>query len=159
MFCEYVLGGGTGSFNKHLAKKYGITKETHAASGRGITCGSRQWNIPGKGMPFKYNRNEMIDEFSKYVICDELPFNHGESKACEYYTRKTLQPQYRVIPRNTLKRRTIKLYESKRYELVEMFKSFNGRVSITTDIWFASPHLEPYMYIITHWIDHNWFIQ
>ena len=98
-----MLGGGTGSFNKHLAKKHRITKETHATSGNRTTSGSRQWkmDIPGGGMPFKYNRNEMIDEFSKYVICDELPFNHGESKAFEYYTRKTLQPQYRVIPRNT----------------------------------------------------------
>ncbi|XP_057538639.1 uncharacterized protein LOC130816073 [Amaranthus tricolor] len=39
-------GGGTGSFNKHLAKKHGITKETHAASGSGTTSGSRQWDIP-----------------------------------------------------------------------------------------------------------------
>ena len=101
----------------------------------------------------------MIDEFSKNVICDELPFNHGESKACEYYTRKTLQPQYRAILRNTLKRRTIKLYESKCYELVEMFKYFNGRVSITTDIWSAPLHLKPYMCVTAHWIDHNWFIQ
>ena len=49
----------------------------------------------------------MIDEFSKYVISDELEFNHGESKAYEYYIRKTLQPQYRVILRNPLKRHTI----------------------------------------------------
>ena len=40
VFCEYVLGGGTGSFNKHLAKKHGITKETHAASGSGTTSGT-----------------------------------------------------------------------------------------------------------------------
>lgn len=64
MFCEYVLGGGTGSFNKHLAKKHGITKETHAASGSGTTSGSRQWDIPSTGMYFKYNRTDMIDEFS-----------------------------------------------------------------------------------------------
>ena len=101
-------------------------------------------------MPFKYNRIEMIDKFSKYVICDELSFNHSECKACEYYTSKTLQPQYRGIPRNTLKRRTIKLYESKRYELVEMFKSFNGRISITSDIWSGPPHLEPYMCVTAH---------
>ena len=43
-------------------------------------------------MPFKYNNNEMIDEFAKCVISDELPFNLGESNAREYYTRKTLQP-------------------------------------------------------------------
>ena len=65
MFCEYVLGGGTDSFNKHLAKKYGITKETHATSGSGTTSGSRQWDILDGGIPFKYNnRNDMIDEVS-----------------------------------------------------------------------------------------------
>ncbi|XP_057539293.1 uncharacterized protein LOC130817547 [Amaranthus tricolor] len=137
---NFARGGGTGSFNKNLAKKHGITKETHAASRSGTTIGSRQWDIPSTGMPFKYNRNDMINEFSKYVICDELPFNHGESRAYERYTRKTLQPQYRAISRSTLKRRTIKLYESMRYELVEMFKAFNGRVSITTDIC-PLPHI------------------
>ena len=40
-----------------------------------------------------------------------------------------------------------------------MFKYFNGRVNITTDIWFASQHLKPYMCIIVHWTDHNWVIQ
>ncbi|XP_057525195.1 uncharacterized protein LOC130804680 [Amaranthus tricolor] len=110
---SFTRGGGTGSFNKHLAKKHGITKETHAASGSGTTSGSRQtqWDIPNTGMPFRYNRNDMIDEFSRYVICDELPFNHGESRAYERLTRQQLQPQYRAIPRSTLKRRTIKLYE------------------------------------------------
>ena len=55
MHCEYVLGGGMGSLNKHLAKKHGITKETHAATGSGTTSGSRQWtmDIPGGGMPFE----------------------------------------------------------------------------------------------------------
>jgi hAT family protein/uncharacterized protein DUF4413 len=165
VFCEYVLGGGTGSFNKHLAKKHGITKETHAASGSGTTSGSgqQQWatDFPGGpgGTPFRYNRDEMIDEFSKYVIGDELPFNHGESHRYEYFNRKCLQPQFRAIPRNTLKRRTIKLYEAKRYELTQMFKTFDGRVSLTTDIWSAPPHLEPYMCVTAHWIDRNWSIQ
>ncbi|XP_057550542.1 uncharacterized protein LOC130828594 [Amaranthus tricolor] len=96
---NFARGGGTGSFNKHLAKKHGITKETHAASGSGTTSGTgsrqTQWDIPSTGMPFRYNRNDMIDEFSRYVICDELPFNHGESRAYDRYARKTMQPQYR----------------------------------------------------------------
>ncbi|XP_057518680.1 uncharacterized protein LOC130799565 [Amaranthus tricolor] len=89
---NFARGGGTGSFNKHLAKKHGITKETHAASGSGTTSGTEsrqtQWDIPSTGMPFRYNRNDMIDEFSRYVICDELPFNHGESRAHERYAKK-----------------------------------------------------------------------
>ena len=42
-----------------------------------------------------------------------------------------LQPQYRVILRYTLKRCTTKLYELEHYELVEMFTSCNGRISVT----------------------------
>ena len=30
-------------------------------------------------MPFNYNRNEIIDEISKYKISDEISFNRGES--------------------------------------------------------------------------------
>ncbi|XP_057541620.1 uncharacterized protein LOC130820312 [Amaranthus tricolor] len=53
---SFTRGGGTGSFNKHLAKKHGITKETHAASGSGTTSGSRQtqWDIPSTDMMEKW---------------------------------------------------------------------------------------------------------
>ncbi|XP_057519384.1 RNA polymerase II degradation factor 1-like [Amaranthus tricolor] len=43
---NFSRGGGTRFFNKHLAKKHGITKETHVASGSGTISGSRQWDIP-----------------------------------------------------------------------------------------------------------------
>ncbi|XP_057545965.1 uncharacterized protein LOC130824959 [Amaranthus tricolor] len=37
---SFTRGGGTGSFNKHLVKKHGITKETHATSDSGTTSGN-----------------------------------------------------------------------------------------------------------------------
>ena len=49
-----------------------------------------------EGMPLNYNRNEMIDKFSRYVITEKMLINHGKSQAYEYFTRQTLQPQYRV---------------------------------------------------------------
>ena len=88
---------------------------------------------PGAGMPFVYNRERMIDEFSKYVILDELSFSHGESPNFEYFNRVSMQPAYRRIPRNTLKRHTQKLYLSYRANLIEMFRNFDGRVSATSD--------------------------
>ena len=69
--------------------------------------------MSGRGMPFNYNRNEMIEEPFKNVNGDEMSFNHGESYTYEYFNRKTLQPQYRAVPINTLQRRIIKLYEHK----------------------------------------------
>ena len=38
--CVYVLSSGTRSFNKHLAKKHGVTKETHATSANETTIES-----------------------------------------------------------------------------------------------------------------------
>ena len=46
--------------------------------------------MPGGGMTFNYNRNEMIDEFSRYLITQDMPFNHDESQAYEYVNRKSI---------------------------------------------------------------------
>lgn len=40
-----------------------------------------------------------------------------------------------------------------------MFKSFNGKISLTSDIWYVPLHCEPYMFVTAYWIHHNWFIQ
>lgn len=113
---------------------------------------------PGAGMPFVYNRDRMIDEFSKYVILDELPFTHGESPNFEHFNRVAMQPAFRRIPRNTLKRRTIKLYNSYRAYLMEMFRTYDGRVSITSDCWTSFVG-EPFICVTVHWIDDEWFLQ
>lgn len=44
-------------------------------------------------------------------------------------------------------------------ELLEMFKFFNGKIILTTDLWSSISHSEPYICVTTHLMDHNWFIQ
>ncbi|XP_057522637.1 uncharacterized protein LOC130802647 [Amaranthus tricolor] len=61
---NFARGGGTGSFNKHLAKKHGITKETHATSGSGTISGtgSRQTHVQCTGPSddqFLHRRNRI----------------------------------------------------------------------------------------------------
>ncbi|XP_057518601.1 uncharacterized protein LOC130799505 isoform X2 [Amaranthus tricolor] len=67
---NFARGGGTGSFNKHLVKKHGITKETHAASGSGTTSGSgsrqTQWDIPS---------TDMMEKWKAYFT--EFPYIYG----------------------------------------------------------------------------------
>ena len=59
--------------------------------------------------------------FFEYVISDKMWFSQDESQNYEYFNRKALQPQFRAVFRNTLKRRTLKLYEKKHFDLIEMF--------------------------------------
>ena len=109
-------------------------------------------------MPFSYNKDRMIEEFAKYMIADELPFNHGESKNLEYFNRVALQPLYRAVPRNTLKRHTQSQYYEERGKLMEMFRNLDCRVCLTTDTW-SSLQDEPFMCVTAHWIDDNWILQ
>ena len=48
LFKSTMLVGVDGSQQKHLAKKYEITKKTHAESVSGTTSGSRQTQLGGQ---------------------------------------------------------------------------------------------------------------
>ncbi|KAL2929027.1 Zinc finger BED domain-containing protein RICESLEEPER 2, partial [Bienertia sinuspersici] len=47
---------------------------------------------------------ERFLNFGKFIIVDELPFSFGKSSNYEYFNSVALQPQYRKVARNTLKR-------------------------------------------------------
>ncbi|KAL2934696.1 putative AC transposase, partial [Bienertia sinuspersici] len=49
---------------------------------------------------------DKLNYTGKFIIADELPYSFGESSNYEYFNRVALQPQYRKVPRNTLKRYT-----------------------------------------------------
>ncbi|KAL2899901.1 putative AC transposase [Bienertia sinuspersici] len=115
-------------------------------------------DMPGAGMPFVYNRDSQIVEFGKFIIADELPFSFDESPNYEYFNRVALQPQYRRVPRNTLKRRTPQSYYAYRGYLMEMFLTYDGRVSLTSDTW-TSTYGEPFVCVTAHWMDDNWLLQ
>ncbi|KAL2892997.1 putative AC transposase, partial [Bienertia sinuspersici] len=67
----------------------------------------------------------MITESSKFVIAGELSFSFGESPNYEYFNRVAIQPQYRRVPRNTLKRHTQQAYYGYRDYLMEMFRTYD----------------------------------
>ena len=111
----HAKGGDTGTLDRHLSKYHGITKQSHESGmTRGespqqqIQIGDFMSSSHGGGMPFAYNRDKMIEDFATYVILDELPFSHGESPNLEYMIKHSLNPAFRRIPRNTLKRHTQK---------------------------------------------------
>ncbi|KAL2900024.1 Zinc finger BED domain-containing protein RICESLEEPER 3 [Bienertia sinuspersici] len=117
--------------SRHLRNEHGLgpkSEEGSSSSGQ-----AQLHDMPGAGMPFVYNRDRMIAEFDKFIIDDELPFSFGESSNYEYFKRVALQPKYRKVPRNILKRRTQQSYYAYRGYLMEMFCTYDGRVNLTSD--------------------------
>ncbi|KAL2935254.1 putative AC transposase [Bienertia sinuspersici] len=82
----------------------------------------------------------------------------GVSPNYEYFNRVALQPQYRRVPRNTLKRHTQQAYYAYKSYLMEMFRTYDGRVNLTSDTC-TSTYEEPFVCVTGHWIDDDWLLQ
>ncbi|KAL2898471.1 Zinc finger BED domain-containing protein RICESLEEPER 2, partial [Bienertia sinuspersici] len=157
---KWQKNDGTGTMSRHLRSEHGLGAEGEEGSSGG---GQDQLHgyasdMPGTSMPFVYNRDRMITEFGKFIIADELPFSFGESPNYEYFNRVALQPQYRRVPRNTLKRHTQQAYYAYRSYLMDMFRIYDGCVSLTSDTW-TSTYGEPFVCVTVHWINDDWAME
>ncbi|KAL2935455.1 Zinc finger BED domain-containing protein RICESLEEPER 1 [Bienertia sinuspersici] len=126
---KWQKNDGTGTMSRHLRSEHGLEpggKEGSSGSGQAQLHGYAS-DMPSAGIPFVYNRDRMITEFVKFIIADEFPFSFGESPNYEYFNRVALQPQYRRVPKNTLKRHTQQAYYAYRSYLMEIFRTYDGR--------------------------------
>ena len=123
----YATNQGTGTYARHLKNAHQITKEEPLERGQAQIAG---YTTPGAGI-FVYNRDRMIDGMAKLVCRDELPFSHGESANFEEFAQTQLNPQFRRVPRNTLKDRMVKMYRKQRTELMNMFHKLDSHVALT----------------------------
>ena len=160
---SYARGTGTGTLSRHLENIHSITMASHESgeARRGpqqSQLGGFMTSTGGGGMPFSYSRDRMIESFATFVTLDELPFSHGESDNLEYMMKTTINPAFRKIPRNTLKRHTITQYHCARAQLIEFFREFDGMVSLTSDCWSSSQG-EPYICVTVHWIGVDYMLQ
>ncbi|KAL2942307.1 putative AC9 transposase, partial [Bienertia sinuspersici] len=157
---KWQKNDGTGTMSQHLRSEHGLGPEGEEGSSGGGQAQLQRYasDMPGAGMPFIYNTDRMIAEFGKFVIADEFLSSFGESPNYEYSNRVALQPQYRRVPRNTLKRRTQQSYYAYRGYLMETFRTYDGHVSLTSDTW-TSTYGEPFVCVTAHWIDDDWLLQ
>ncbi|KAL2905535.1 putative AC transposase, partial [Bienertia sinuspersici] len=88
---KWQKNDGTGTMSRHLRSEHGLGPEGEEGSSGGGQAQLHGYasDMPGAG---------------KFIIADELPYSFGESSNYEYFNRVALQPQYRKVPRNTLKR-------------------------------------------------------
>ncbi|KAL2920563.1 Zinc finger BED domain-containing protein RICESLEEPER 2 [Bienertia sinuspersici] len=142
---KWQKNDGTGTMSRHHRSEHGLGPEGEEGSSGG---GQAQLHGYASDMP----------DAGKFIIADELPYSFGESSNYEYFNRVALQPQYRKVPRNTLKRRTQQSYYAYRGYLMEMFCTYDGRVSLTSDTW-TSTYGEPFVCVTAHWIDDDWLLQ
>jgi len=68
----------------------------------------------------------------------------------------SLNPNFKLISRNTLKSDILKLFESSKARLKKVFEDHSGRIAITTDMWTTSQQKKDDMAETAHFIDEQW---
>ncbi|KAL2899624.1 putative AC9 transposase, partial [Bienertia sinuspersici] len=140
---KWQKNDGTSTMSRHLRSEHGLGPEGE----EGATAADK---LNYTGM--------LLTCPAQFIIADELPFSFAESPNYEYFNRVALQSQYRRVPRNTLKRHTQQAYYAYSGYLIEMFRIYDGRVSLTFDTW-TSTYGEQFVYVTAHWIDDDWLQQ
>ena len=67
-----------------------------------------------------------------------------------------LQPLFKVVSRNTIKKDILDMYEVQKISLMNSFQQGQSRIAVTTDMWTANHQKKGYMAVTVHYIDDNW---
>jgi len=107
---------------------------------------------------YVFNQQTTRYALCKMIILYEYPISMvdhiGFKEFCD-----DVQPLFKVISRNTLKKDIMKDYNAKKEKMKLMLSRIQIRVAITTDTWTATNQNRGYMTIITHFIDDLWRLQ
>ncbi|XP_058081736.1 zinc finger BED domain-containing protein RICESLEEPER 2-like [Magnolia sinica] len=103
---------------------------------------------------YKYNKEQVNEWTTKFIITDERPFQMVESPTFVEFAR-CLNPRYEKVSRTTIKRVCMKMYESEKLKLKGQLESIS-RISLTSDLWTASNQRKGYMSLTAHYVDAEW---
>ena len=74
-------------------------------------------------------------------------------------TPTSLQPLFRMVSRNTIKKDILSIYEKEREKSKHEIDKNQGRISITIDMWTSQNKKRGFMVVTTHFIDGLWRLQ
>jgi hypothetical protein len=66
-----------------------------------------------------------------------------------------LQPLFKTMFRNTIKKDILDMYEVQRSSMINFFQKCQSRIVVTTDMWTVN-HKKGHMSVIVHFIDDEW---
>ena len=70
-----------------------------------------------------------------------------------------LQPNFKLVLRNTLKWDILKIYDYKKQKIMAKIDNNESRVAITTDMWTSSNKKRGFMVVTGHYINDSWILE
>jgi hypothetical protein len=156
-WCKKLLVSGSRSGTTHLR---GHLKTCQSRKVRG---GMKQISLKlskdenGAVLVEKYVFDQQVarKELALMICIHEYPLSMVDHAGFRRFCA-ALQPLFKVVSRNTIKKDILEMYEVQRISLVNFFQRCQSRVAVTTDMWTANHQKKGYMYVTIHFIDDDW---
>ena len=157
-WCKKLLGGETRNGTKHLHGHLEICPD------RAVRKGLKQSSLKLTTNPqdgtitlekHVFDQDVARKELALMICVHEYPLSivdHvGFRKFCD-----ALQPAFKVVSRNTIRKDILDMYEVQKHSMVKYFHQCQSRVAITTDMWTANHQRKGYMAVTAHHLDDEW---
>ena len=157
-WCKKLLSGetrnGTNSLKKHLqicddrSCRKGLQQSTLK-----LTPNQQDGTVTIE--KYVFDKDVARKELALMIIVHEYPLSMvdhvGFKKFCA-----TLQPLFKVVSRNTIRKDIFTMYELQKENMVKYFRKLSSRVAVTTDLWTANHQKKGYMAVTAHFLDDDW---
>ena len=107
---------------------------------------------------YNFDQNVSRNELARMIILHEYPLSIVDHIGFRKYST-SLQPLFRMVSRNTIKKDILSIYEKEREKSKHEIDKNQGRISITTDMWTSQNKRRDFMVVTAHLIDGLWRLQ
>ncbi|KAI3966766.1 hypothetical protein MKW92_020641 [Papaver armeniacum] len=144
---------GTSSLRKHLNCCH-VYKGTQQQINQMYVKAGETQDGAVTAFNFKFNQEVTRDCIARMIILHELPFSIVEYIGFRRVLT-SLQPNIKLVKRNTTKSDCMKIHKMENKNLYEIFTKVQSRISLTTDMWTCTTQNRGYMALTAHYVDEN----
>lgn len=105
-----------------------------------------------------FDQDMARNELASMIILHEFPLSIVDYVGFRKYS-SALQPLFKMVSRNTIKRDIFKIYESEKAKVMKFIETNKSRIAVTTDMWTSSNKKRGFMVFTAHYIDDSWILQ
>ncbi|XP_064955920.1 zinc finger BED domain-containing protein RICESLEEPER 2-like [Musa acuminata AAA Group] len=149
---------GTSHLKRHIAlgscPKIKFQNKLALAKVVGDTLDPPKRRYRSSGFSSVFDQDQSYVNLAKMIIVHEYPHDMVEHPAFVAFVH-SLQPLFRMVDVNTIEGEVLSLYQKEKQNLIQVFGTMPGRISLTIGLWTTSQTLG-YICLCGQFIDSEW---
>lgn len=156
-WCKKLLAASSNDGTNHLRGHLRVCPSRQVQKGMKQATLRMGKDQSGAVVVEKYVFDQQVarKELALMICIHEYPLSMvdhaGFRRFCE-----ALQPLFKHVSRNTIKKDILDMYEVYRLSLVNVLQKSQSRLAVTTDLWTANHQRKGYMAVTVHYLDDDW---